>query len=158
MMRTVREVSMSVAAEPARRFTARLNGLIDRVVTAVTNNGKTYTGKLTGFDPSTLSIILEEVRDSQGTSWPMILIMGSHLAEIRVSESEVFNAKEFAEFLTRFGNIDRSLIKVYDDANVVEITRSVRVTKNGIEGTGPLAQKVNTLFREYLRTKGVSVA
>nr|UMA73082.1 putative LSM domain-containing protein ITB [uncultured archaeon] len=149
---------MSVAAEPARRFTAKVNGLIDRVVITVTKDGRAYTGRPTGFDPATMSVILEEVKDQQGASWPFVLIMGSNIAEIRVSESEVFNAKEFAEFLARFGNIDRSLIRVFEDANAVEVSRSVRVTKNGVEGVGPLAQKVNTLFREYLRTKGVSVS
>ena len=145
------------AAEPARRFTARLNSLIDHVVTAVTRDGRVYTGKLTGFDPSSLSIVLEDVKDQQGGSWPVVLLMGGNLAEIRLQEAEVFNAKEFAEFVSRFGNIDKTLVKVYDDANVVEIGRNIRVTKNGVEGSGPLAQKVYTLYREYLRTKGVTV-
>ncbi|MGC9209757.1 MAG: Lsm family RNA-binding protein [Acidilobus sp.] len=149
---------MAVATEPARRFTARLNSLMDRVVTVVTREGKQYTGKLVGFDPSTLSVVLEEVRDQQGSSWPVIIVMGANLSEIRVPESEVFNAKEFAEFLYRFGNIDKSQIKVYEDANVVEVSRNIKVSKNGVEGVGPLAQKINTLFREYLRTKGVAVS
>ncbi len=149
---------MAVATEPARRFTARLNALMDRVVTVVTREGKQYTGKLVGFDPTTLSVALEEARDQQGSSWPLVVVTGASLAEIRVAESEVFNAKEFAEFLYRFGNIDRSQIKVFEDANVVEVSRSVRVSKNGVEGAGPLAQKVNTLYREYLRTKGVTVS
>lgn len=149
---------MAVATEPARRFTARLNSLMDRVVTVVTREGRQYTGKLVGFDPASLSVALEEVRDQQGSSWPVVIVMGNNLAEIRVAESEVFNAKEFAEFIARFGNIDRSQIKVFEDANVVEVSRNVRVSKNGVEGAGPLAQKVNTLYREYLRTKGVTVS
>ncbi|ADL18716.1 Like-Sm ribonucleoprotein, core [Acidilobus saccharovorans 345-15] len=149
---------MSIATEPARRFTAKLNSLIDHVVIVTTSDGKTYTGKLTGFDPSTLSVVIEEAKDSSGNQWPIIIISGSRLAEIKVGESEVFNAKEFMEFLLRFGNIDRSQVKVYEDANVVEVSRTIRVSKNGVEGSGPLAQKVNTLFREYLRTKGVVIS
>ena len=145
------------AAEPARRFTAKLNSLIDHVVTVVTRDGRVYTGKLTGFDPTSLSVVLEDAKDQQGGSWPVVLLMGGNLAEIRLQEAEVFNAKEFAEFVSRFGNIDKALVKVYDDANVVEIGRNIRVTKNGVEGSGPLAQKVYTLYREYLRTKGVTV-
>lgn len=149
---------MSIATEPARRFTAKLNSLIDHVVNVTTSDGKTYTGKLTGFDPSTLSVVIEEAKDPSGNQWPIIIISGSRLAEIKVGESEVFNAKEFMEFLLRFGNIDRSQVRVYEDANVVEVSRTIRVSKNGVEGSGPLAQKVNTLFREYLRTKGVVVS
>ncbi|MGC9112621.1 Lsm family RNA-binding protein [Acidilobus sp.] len=149
---------MSIATEPARRFTAKLNSLIDHVVNVTTSDGKTYTGKLTGFDPSTLSVVIEEAKDPSGNQWPIIIISGSRLAEIKVGESEVFNAKEFMEFLLRFGNIDRSQVKVYEDANVVEVSRTIRVSKNGVEGSGPLAQKVNTLFREYLRTKGVAIS
>jgi len=149
---------MSIATEPARRFTAKLNSLIDHVVNVTTVDGKTYVGKLTGFDPATLSVVIEEAKDSSGSAWPMVIISGGRLAEIRVGESEVFNAKEFMEFLLRFGNIDRSQVKVYEDANVVEVSRTIRVSKNGVEGSGPLAQKLNTLYREYLRTKGVTVS
>ncbi len=149
---------MSIASEPARRLTAKLNGLLDHIVTVVTTDGKTYTGKLTGFDPATLALAIEGVKDSSGSSWPLIIIGGSRVAEIRVGESEVFDAREFADFLAKYGNIDRSQIRVVEDANIVEVARNVVVSRDGVKGSGPLAQKVYTFYREYLRTKGAVVS
>ncbi|AFZ70965.1 small nuclear ribonucleoprotein [Caldisphaera lagunensis DSM 15908] len=147
---------MSASPEPARRFVSRLNSLLDRNVTIKLINGRTYTGKLTGYDPTTYSIMLESAKDNEGNIWPLSIIYGNNISEILMGESEIFNAKEFSEFLSRFGNIEKHLIKVYDDINVVEVGKSIKVSKDGVEGSGPLAQKIYSIYREYLRTKGIN--
>ncbi|MGC8573434.1 MAG: Like-Sm ribonucleoprotein, core [Caldisphaera sp.] len=147
---------MSASPEPARRFVSRLNSLLDRSVTIKLTNGRYYVGKLTGYDPATYSVMLESAKDNEGNLWPVSIIYGGSISEILIGESEIFNAKEFSEFLTRFGNIEKHLIKVYDDINVVEIGKNIKVSKDGVEGSGPLAQKIYSIFREYLRTKGIN--
>jgi len=147
---------MSASPEPARRFVSRLNSLLDRSVTIKLTNGRYYVGKLTGYDPVTYSVMLESAKDNEGNLWPVSIIYGGSISEILIGESEIFNAKEFSEFLTRFGNIEKHLIKVYDDINVVEIGKNIKVSKDGVEGSGPLAQKIYSIFREYLRTKGIN--
>ncbi len=147
---------MSASPEPARRFVSRLNSLLDRSVTIKLANGRTYTGKLTGYDPTTYSVMLESAKDNEGNVWPVSIIYGNNISEILIGESEIFNAKEFSEFLSRFGNIERHLIKVYDDINVVEVGKNIKVSKDGVEGSGPLAQKIYSIYREYLRTKGIN--
>ena len=147
---------MSASPEPARRFVSRLNSLLDRSVTIKLTNGRYYTGKLTGYDPTTYSVMLESAKDNEGNLWPVSIIYGGNISEILIGESEIFNAKEFSEFLIRFGNIEKHLIKVYDDINVVEVGKSIKVSKDGVEGSGPLAQKIYSIFREYLRTKGIN--
>lgn len=147
---------MSASPEPARRFTSRLNSLLDRSVTIRLTNGRFYTGKLTGYDPTTYSVMLESAKDNEGNLWPVSIIYGNSISEILIGESEIFNAKEFSEFLARFGNIERHLIKVYDDINVVEVGKNIKVSKDGVEGSGPLAQKIYSIYREYLRTKGIN--
>ncbi|MFP3144151.1 MAG: Lsm family RNA-binding protein [Caldisphaera sp.] len=147
---------MSASPEPARRFVSRLNSLLDRSVTIKLTNGRYYTGKLTGYDPTTYSVMLESAKDNEGNLWPVSIIYGGNISEILIGESEIFNAKEFSEFLIRFGNIEKHLIKVYDDINVVEVGKNIKVSKDGVEGSGPLAQKIYSIFREYLRTKGIN--
>jgi len=147
---------MSASPEPARRFVSRLNSLLDRSVTIKLTNGRYYTGKRTGYDPTTYSVMLESAKDNEGNLWPVSIIYGGNISEILIGESEIFNAKEFSEFLIRFGNIEKHLIKVYDDINVVEVGKNIKVSKDGVEGSGPLAQKIYSIFREYLRTKGIN--
>jgi len=148
---------VALAAEPSRRFVAKLNSLLDKNVVVKLNNGRYYRGKLVGFDIATLNMALEGAEDNEGKKWPIVLVGGSYVSEIILEEGSVFDAKEFAEFLVAHGNIGRHLIKVYDDINVVEVGKVVRVTESGVEGTGPMAQKVHTLYMEYLRSKGLKV-
>lgn len=148
---------MALASEPSRRLVAKLNNMLDKNIMVRLSSGKTYKGKLAGFDVNSLNMILEAAEDSEGNRWALVLISGNSISEVILEEGSVFDAKEFAEYLVTQGNIGRHLIKVYDDINVVEVGKIVRVTNSGVEGTGPMAQKVHTLFMEYLRSKGLKV-
>jgi len=148
---------LAVAAEPSRRYTAKLNSLLDKSVMVRLNNGRYYRGKLGGFDLNTLNLVLEAAEDNEGRRWPVVFIGGSYVSEIILEEGSVFDAKEFAEFLVTHGGIGRHLVKVYEDINVVEVGRVIRVSESGVEGAGPMAQKVHTLYMEYLRSKGLKV-
>jgi len=147
---------MALASEASRRFVFKLNTLLNKDVIVSTSKGSTYKGKLYGFDHSTLSIILVGAVDQDGKKWPVVMVPGHSITELLVEESAVFDAKEFAEFLTKHG-IAMHQIRIYEDLNIVEIARSVKVTKDGVEGAGPLAQRIHTLYKEYLRKKGVEV-
>lgn len=148
---------MALAAEASRRFMARLNSLLDKAVAVTLADGRVYRGRLGGFDPSTMNLVIERAVDEEGREYPLVLIAGSSLREIALEEESVFDAKEFAEFLVKRGGIGGHLVKVHEDINVVEVARSVRVTGRGVEGAGALAQRIHTLFNEYLRQKGVRV-
>lgn len=147
---------MALASEAARRFTVKFQSLINKDVIVRTTTGKTYTGKLYGFDQTSMSVILVKVRDSDGKNWPLVIVSGNVLAEILLTEEAVFDAEEFSTFLTSRG-IPPHYIRVYRDLNVVEVSKNIRVSKNGVEGSGPMAQKIRTLYLEYLRSKGVEV-
>ncbi|MCE4621816.1 MAG: Lsm family RNA-binding protein [Desulfurococcales archaeon] len=146
---------MALVGEASRRFIARLNALLGKNVIVHTMKGKVYKGILYGFDQSTLSVVLTNVEEDGGTKHPLVFVTGHNLAEITVEESAIFDAKEFADFLVRHGGIALHQVRVYEDLNIVEVSRTVKVSKDGVEGAGPLAQKIYTLYREYLRKKGV---
>jgi small nuclear ribonucleoprotein (snRNP)-like protein len=148
---------MAFASEAARRFMAKLNNLLDKNIVVRLNNGRIYKGVLVGFDPNTLSLALEKAIDNEENSWPIAIVRGESVSEILIEQGAIFDAKEFAEFIVKVGNIPAYQVRVYDDINVVEVARSVRVSKDGVEGAGPLAHRLNSLFREYLRRKGVRV-
>lgn len=148
---------MAYAGDAARRYMSRLVSLIDKNITVRLKNGRTYKGKLVGFEPNTLNIALEGVADEEGNSWPLVIVKGDVVGEILIEKEAIFDAKEFAEFIVKHGGIPHHQVRVYEDINVVEVARSVRVTKDGVEGAGPLAFRLNSLFREYLRRKGVKV-
>lgn len=145
---------MAAVGEAARRLTVRLNGLLGKEVTVVLKDGRKYTGKIVGLDVNTLTLALESARDGEGNNWPLVIVSGNSVSEILVIETGVFNAEEFADFLIKYGGFAPHTVRVYSESNIVEVSRSIRVTKDGVEGAGPLAQKVYTLYKEYLRRKG----
>ncbi len=148
---------MAFVSDAARRFTARINKLVDKVVIVRLSTGKWYKGKLAGFDPNTLSLALEGAVDNEENNWPIVIVKGDVVSEILVEKSAIFDPKEFADFIVKMGNIPPHQVRVYEDLGIVEVARSVRVSKDGVEGAGPLAHRLNSLFREYLRRKGVKV-
>ena len=158
----------AVGGEASRRLTLKINSMLGKDVTVILKNGVRYRGRVAGIDPATLTIALEGAQRegaegqrqgqkgaSDAKSAALVIISGSSISEIILAELEVFDAREFAEFLARYGGIARHNITVYPETNVVEVSRSVRVTKTGVEGSGPLAQRIYTLFKEYMRRKGV---
>ncbi|MEM2811784.1 MAG: LSM domain-containing protein, partial [Candidatus Bathyarchaeia archaeon] len=79
-----------------RRFITEVTSLVDKVVSVVTVDGKTYTGTLTGIDPNSLSLCLSDARDDKGRAIPKIVISGSRVAEI-FSIEKPFDLKGLAE-------------------------------------------------------------
>jgi small nuclear ribonucleoprotein (snRNP)-like protein len=147
---------LALPSEALRRFASKLNSIIDKKVKVTLNNGKVYTGKLYAIDYNSLNTILEFAADGEGNEYPLVIINGSDIVEVVLEEGGFFDAKEFAEFIVKHG-IARHMIKVYEDLGVVEVGRGIRITKDGVEGAGPMAQRLFTLYREYLRRKGVNV-
>lgn len=47
----------------------------------------------------------------------------------------------------------QSDVKVYDEAGVVVVLDKIRVTEAGVEGSGPLAQKVFDIYNDYVKKK-----
>ena len=48
------------------------------------------------------------------------------------------------------------MVRVMDDAGVIVVMDRIRVNERGIiEGTGPAAERVQRVFDEFMREKGV---
>jgi hypothetical protein len=50
-------------------------------------------------------------------------------------------------------NIRSADIKVYEEAGIVTILDKIKVSENGVEGSGPLAQKVYDIYNSYVEKK-----
>ncbi|MEM2092186.1 MAG: hypothetical protein QXR59_02735 [Candidatus Bathyarchaeia archaeon] len=83
-----------------RRFVTEISALIDKTVSVLTVDGKTYTGILVGIDPESLSLCLLDARDQKGQVIPKIVLSGSRVAEI-LSIEKPFDLKGLAERLER---------------------------------------------------------
>ncbi|ABM80332.1 Lsm family RNA-binding protein [Hyperthermus butylicus] len=137
---------------PTRRFLAELQNLVGKRVEVVLVNGQRYRGTLLGFDHPELNLVLGDV-EAEREKVPRLFLMGRVIAEIRAYELMLFDAREFADYIVRKLGLRPDAVRVYEDAGVVVVYNSIRVTANGVEGAGTLAAKISYLLKEYLEAK-----
>jgi len=131
-----------------RRFISEVSALVDRTVTVVTVDNKTFTGTLIGINTDNLSLCLADASDPKGQVIPRIILSGSTVAHI-FSVEKAFNLKGLAERLER---VFPRMIKLYEKDGFILVMERVKVTENGVvEGSGPAAERVQKVYSQFIQ-------
>jgi small nuclear ribonucleoprotein (snRNP)-like protein len=135
-----------------RRFIMEVSSLIDKTVSVVTVDGKTYTGTLIGINPESLSLCISDVKGPNGQIIHKIVISGSRVAEI-LSAERAFDLKGLAERLER---VFPKMVKLYEKEGFIWVMDRIKVTQDGVvEGTGPAAERVQKIYQQFIQeTRG----
>ena len=131
----------------ARHFLKELASLIGATVVISTTTGKTLTGKLKGYDPASLSMALSDARDADGTSYHRIIVTGHTIIEI-VKTEDPFDLKGLADELEAL--FPPGEVRLIEDARVILVLNKVRVSEQGVEGTGPLADRIRKVYTRFM--------
>ncbi len=143
-------MASSLTATGSVRFLRELAALLDKTVSVKTIHGKTYLGKLIGYDPNTLSLCLSEAKDNQGTVYARVFIRGDVISEI-IRQEEPFDLKGLAE---RLEKMFPNMVKLYEEAGVIVVMDRIRVTEEGVvEGSGPVAERVKRVYEQFVAEK-----
>jgi len=129
-----------------RKLVVELASLTDKNVEVRTITGKIYSGKLYTVDPNSFNVCLADARDESGNTYSRVFIYSHAVSEILVKEA-ILDLKELAERLER---IFPHMVKYYEDARVIVVMDRIRVSEKGVEGEGPLAEKVRRIYEEFL--------
>ncbi|MEM1507381.1 MAG: Lsm family RNA-binding protein [Candidatus Bathyarchaeia archaeon] len=131
-----------------RRFITEISSLIDKTVSVITVDGKTYVGTLVGINPANLSLCLSDARDEKGQVIPKIVLSGGRVAEI-LSIKKPFDLKGLAERLER---VFPRMVKLYEKEGFIWVMDKIKVTEDGVvEGTGPAAERVQKVYQQFLQ-------
>lgn len=134
-----------------RMFFDEFSKLLRKKVTAVTVDGKTYTGSLEGYDPESMSICLIDAKDENGIIIPQIFFIGNTISQIYATEKP-FDLKGLSNRLER---VFPRMVKLYEDIGIITVMDRVRLNANGIlEGTGPIAERVLRVYNEFISDIG----
>ncbi|ACP38600.1 Lsm family RNA-binding protein [Saccharolobus islandicus] len=136
-----------------RRISSELNNLIDKTIIVKTTNGKTYTGQLYAYELSPFIISLTNVKDDNNNTFYKLMINGNTISEIIIKNPPLFEPREFAELVEKSLNLRPADIKVYEETGVVTILERIKVSQNGVEGSGPMAQRIYDLYNDYINKK-----
>lgn len=142
---------MSYAAP--RSMAAELSRLLDKKVVVRLVDGKLYTGRLLSFDQSALHLVLGDAEAEGGSRYHRVVINGSRVSEVILEEQPLFDAEEFAAFVTSRLGLRSDAVKVLSNVNAVIIYDKIKVSEAGVEGSGSLAQKIYEVFNEYVEAK-----
>ncbi len=135
---------------PDRRFMEEITGLLQKVVTVSTSNGKNYTGVLSGVDSHSLNLCLSEAKDDSGRLVHKLFLNGSNVAQIFSSEKP-FNLQALADRLER---VFPRMVRMNEEAGIILVMDRIRVSEKGIvEGTGPAAERVQKVYEEFIKAQ-----
>jgi small nuclear ribonucleoprotein (snRNP)-like protein len=130
-----------------RRFLTEVGALVDKVVSVVTVDGKSYMGSLVGVDPDSLNLCLAEAKDDKGRVIHRVVLNGSVVAQILAVEKP-FDLRALAE---RLEKVFPTLVKLYEDKGFIWVMEKIKVTEKGVvEGSGPAAERVQKVFSQFM--------
>jgi small nuclear ribonucleoprotein (snRNP)-like protein len=136
-----------------RAFNRELAAVVGATVEVVINTGKTYAGTLKGIDQNTLSIVLSDVVVDGETSIPKIFIYGSSIISFSVAEREI-SLEGLAKELER--TFPPGGVQFYPDTGIILVMNKIRISKDGIEGSGPLYERVAVIADDWLKEHGLA--
>lgn len=136
-----------------RAFNRELAAVVGATVEVAINTGKTYTGTLKGIDQTSLSIVLSDVVTDSGINIPKIFIYGSSIITFSVAEREISLeglVKELEKTFPPGG------VQFYPDTGIILVMNKIRISKDGIEGSGPLYERVAVIADDWLKEHGLA--
>lgn len=139
---------MSMVGQAKRTFQKEITVFNNKRVAVILKNGRKYVGELKGLSPETLTcVLIKAKRDDDTNEIHRICLNGDQIAEIYLEE-EPFNLlglkDELETIFRRPGDV-----KVYDEAGLIVVLERVKVSETGVEGTGPVADRVRAIFNRY---------
>jgi small nuclear ribonucleoprotein (snRNP)-like protein len=134
-----------------RNFFKELASLVGSTVTVTTTDGRTFMGEMKGYDPNSLSVCLGSARDGEGKSFHRLIVNGSIVGEI-VKAEEPFDLRTLASEIQRI--FPPGEVKYLEEARVIQVLDKIKVTEAGVEGSGPLTERVKMIYDKFVQEKG----
>ncbi len=142
---------MSRAAEG--RFFGEFTKMLNSRVKILTDTS-IFEGALLGYDRETMAVCLKDATDNQGTNYSKIIIYGRNIREV-IETKKAFDLKRLAEDLQTI--FPRGEVKLDTEADTIVVLNKIRVTEKGVQGTGPLAERVKMVYDKFLETMEAAI-
>ena len=143
---------MSMIGAAKRSYQKEIVAFTNKRVAVILKNDSKYVGELKGINPETLTcVLIKAKRGKESTELHRICLNGEQILEIYLEEApfDLTGLKdELEQIFRRPGDV-----KVYDEAGLIVVLERVRVSESGVEGTGPVADRVRAIFDRYALTQ-----
>ena len=137
-----------------RSFNRELSAVVGATVEVTTTDGKSYAGTLRGIDQNSLSIVLSDVVDMKdGGNIGKIFLYGNSIVSFSVAEKEISLeglAKELEKTFPPGG------VRFFPETGVIVVMNKIRITPEGVDGSGPLYERVAAIADDWLKEHGLA--
>jgi small nuclear ribonucleoprotein (snRNP)-like protein len=141
---------MSTSTTPKWLFNKELADLKGKYITVETTTNKSFNGQLITWNPDNLDLCLANVKKGK-ESYYKVFLRGHTIAEILVSE-QPFDLEALAAELRERLNLLEADVKVFQDARIIQVLNKVKVSEKGVEGSGPVSDRVRAVFEEFMES------
>ncbi|NHJ86723.1 MAG: hypothetical protein FK734_14760 [Asgard group archaeon] len=139
---------MSTSTTPKWVFNRELANLDGKYITIITTTGKSYNGLLKAWNPDTFDVCIANVQEGKNNYFKVIL-RGTVISEVLIPEKP-FDLQALAEVLRERLNLLEADVKLFEDARIIQVLNKVKVSEKGVEGTGPVADRVRAVFDQHM--------
>ncbi len=137
-----------------RAFNREMGTIVGATVNVKINDGTVYNGTLKGIDQESLSIVMTDVVvESSGERIPKIFIYGQNIVSFSVAEEEL-SLEGLARVLEK--QFPPGGVQYFPETQIVVIMNKIRITAEGVDGSGPLYERVKLAYDEWMEEMGLS--
>jgi len=140
-------LSSSIAA---KRFSDEFALIMDKSVKVVTSSG-VYTGRVLAYNPNDYSLWLADVKEESGSTYAKLFIAGHSISRIEVMEA----GPDLSILAERLNRLFPSLVVYHKESDTIVVMDRVRVTREGVFGEGPAAERVKRVYEEFMKEQKV---
>lgn len=141
---------MSTTTTPKWVFNKELADLKGKYITIVTTTGKIYNGLLKAWNPDTFDICIANAKEAKN-SYFKVFLRGPIISEILIME-QPFDLQGLADELQERLNLLPADVKLFEDARIIQVLNKVKVSEKGVDGTGPVADRVRAVFESFMES------
>jgi small nuclear ribonucleoprotein (snRNP)-like protein len=136
-----------------RAFNREIAAVVGASVEVETTSGKVYTGTVRGIDQTTLTVVLSDVRlEGESESIPKIFIYGNSIVSFSVAQEE-FSLEGLSKELEK--TFPPGGVRFFADTGVIVVMNKIRITQDGVDGVGPLYERVLAIYNEWMQEHGL---
>ncbi|MEM3863878.1 MAG: Lsm family RNA-binding protein [Metallosphaera sp.] len=132
---------------------ADMNSLLEKTVIIKLTDGRSYSGQLSSYELSPFMISLVNAKDGENNTFYKVVINGDVISEIIAKSTPVFDVREFADLLQKSLGLRPGDVKLYEEVGVITVLERIKVSESGVEGSGPMAQRIYDLYNDYVAKK-----
>ncbi len=136
-----------------RAFNREMAAIVGASVKVETTGGKVYSGTLRGIDPQSLSIVLADVTVEGTDEWiPKLFLYGRSIVSFSLAEKEL-SLEGLAKQLEK--QFPPGGVTYFPDTQIIVVLNKIRITRDGVDGTGPLAERVREVYEAWKEEIGL---